>query len=69
MAKKPTNADGWALVVKTYGGPTKMAQAMGVTRPLIYHWKKIGIPPNYWPAIHKATGLKARQIAPEFVVE
>lgn len=57
------------MVVEAFGGPTKMAQALGVTRQIVYYWRDNGgVPPEYWPPIHKATGLTAKQIAPEYVV-
>lgn len=61
-----TNAEGYALVLAFYeGNKTAMAEALGVTRQLLYYWERKGIPPERIRSIADATGYPPAHIKPQ----
>lgn len=44
-----------AEVIERLGGPTKLAQSLGVTPGLLTHWKRRGIPLKFWLRIEKTS--------------
>lgn len=61
-----TNRQGFDLVLKFYeGNATRMAEAIGVTRQLLYVWRDgKGIPNKRVDAISKLTGIPREHIKP-----
>lgn len=70
--KKPTNRDGYNLVIshfmvdgQRHGAKAAVAKALGCTRAAVAVWEKEGIPLKHVPALKKLTGLRGRDILPE----
>lgn len=61
-----TNREGFDLVLAFYeGNATKMAEAIGVTRQLLYVWRDgEGIPNKRVDAISRLTGIPREHIKP-----
>ena len=50
-------------VVKAAGGPTLLANALGIRAPSVYSWKKI--PPARAADIEKITGIPRHELRPD----
>lgn len=48
-------------IIKTLGGPTKLAIALGVTTACVTNWRVRGIPRKRWASIEKLS----RDISPD----
>lgn len=68
MAKQlPSIAD----IIKALGGPTKAADALGISNPsVVLNWRtRNSIPAQYVIAIEKLTQIPARDIRPDIFGE
>lgn len=71
--KTKTNAEGYQLVLQHFadaktglrGAKTRWAEAIGMTRQIVFVWESRGIPLKYRKSLCELTGLDKKFIWPE----
>lgn len=66
-----TNGEGYSYlpdmeikdIIKRAGGPTKVARALGISRPSVCGWKQV--PPNRMKRLSEVTGIPLHEMVPD----